>query len=104
MYILFKSQHRTMKKHTTTLLACFLACAPAFAAQQSTWSLFGGSAPAASTPDKDFVHPVSSPYYDEHSFVTNDVRGWAVYQKLPSSLAVNPALGVPGNKLSQGGS
>lgn len=43
--------------------------------------LFGDGKLDNPTGDNQFVAPVTSPYYNENSFVTNDVRAWFVYHK-----------------------
>lgn len=88
-----------MKKLPIILTLGAFAVSPLFAAQQAGWTVFGGKSGAvADKPEQDFVHPVTSPYFHEDSFVTNDVRAWAVYQKLPKTLAL-----AGGGSAPQGG-
>jgi hypothetical protein len=58
---------------------------PGFAmAQHANFVLFGTDNPAAKvTDDQKFVHPLTTPYYHEDSFVTTDVRAWYVYHSFP---------------------
>ncbi len=85
-----------MNKISTSLLTGLLAVSPLFAAQQANWSVFGGkSAAEAPKAEQDFVHPVSSPYFNEDSFVTNDLRAWGVYHKLPRTIALQGGGAAP---------
>lgn len=40
--------------------------------------------PAARPAENKFVHPVTSPYFHEDSFVNTDVRAWFVYHDFPN--------------------
>jgi hypothetical protein len=67
-----------------TLAAGALALPSVASAQHADFVLFGErSAQADDSPEHRFVHPVSSPYYHEDSFVTSDVRAWYVYHEVP---------------------
>jgi hypothetical protein len=46
-------------------------------AQQGGFTLFGEATPKISGDDA-FVHPVTSPYWHEDSFITTDVRAWYI--------------------------
>lgn len=56
-------------------------------AQHADFVLFGESNPQANEVPKEhrFVHPVTSPYFHEDSFVTTDIRAWQVYHDLPKT-------------------
>lgn len=51
--------------------------------------LFGDSKKPQVEPNTQVVHPVTSPYYNEDSFVTTDVRLWAVYHDFANSSIIN---------------
>lgn len=74
-------------------LALVLASCGAVSAQHAKFVLFGdgfkGQEPADFKPEHRFVHPVSSPYFHEDSFVTSDVRLYALYHKFPSGGVLN---------------
>lgn len=63
-----------------------LGFASAASAQHANFVLFGKPNPAAADvpAEHHFVHPLTSPYYHEDSFVTSDVRGWYVYHQFPN--------------------
>ncbi|MBB6428216.1 hypothetical protein [Algisphaera agarilytica] len=75
-----------------TLLAvlCVAALTPAAVSQHAGLVLFGDPNPAAAEvePMRKAVHPVTSPYYHEDSFVTTDVRAWFLYHDFPKSSAI----------------
>jgi hypothetical protein len=56
-------------------------------AQHADFVLFGEPDPeAAAVPEShQFVHPISSPYVHENSFITTDIRAWYVYHEFPNS-------------------
>lgn len=56
-------------------------------AQHAGFVLFGEPNPEAAkaTPEQRFVHPVTSPYFHEDSFVTTDIRLWYLYHDFPNS-------------------
>lgn len=64
-----------------------LAAATA-SAQHASFVLIGEPNPdaASAAPEHRFVHPVTSPYFHEDSFVTSDVRAWYVYHNFPDSV------------------
>lgn len=66
-----------------------LTQAPA-SAQHADYVLFGDPNPRAAEVPKEqiHVHPLTSPYYNEDSFVTSDVRAWYVYHDFPKSSAI----------------
>ena len=68
-----------------------LALASSAFGQHADFVLFGESNPAAANvpADHTFVHPITSPYFHEDSFVTSDVRGWFVYHDLPNDIALD---------------
>jgi len=57
-------------------------------AQSAKFVLFGDhNADGQAQADADkFVHPVTSPYFHEDSFVTSDVRAWYVYHNFPGKV------------------
>ncbi len=60
-------------------------------AQHANFVLFGDPNPdAANVSDSQkHVHPLTTPYYHEDSFVTSDVRLWYVYHDFPKSSVIN---------------
>lgn len=62
---------------TSVHLALVLAAGATLSASAQTFSLFNGQ---IDTPkgDDQFVVPVTSPYYNENSLITTDVRAWYV--------------------------
>lgn len=70
--------------------AAVLTSATLASAQHADFVLFGTNKPAAAVkPEQKFVHPISSPYFHEDSFVTSDVRAWFVYHNFPSGGVIN---------------
>jgi len=63
--------------------------APA-SAQHADFVLFGDPNPRAAEVPKEqkHVHPLTSPYFNEDSFVTSDVRAWFLYHDFPKSSAI----------------
>lgn len=51
--------------------------------------LLGDKTNPAVEPSDKFVHPVTSPYYNEDSFVGTDVRLWGVYHDFANSSLIN---------------
>ena len=79
-----------MLVNRATRIMCVLAfamLAQTSFAQHADFVLFGESNPRAKETPKEhrFVHPVTSPYFHEDSFVTSDVRVWQVYHKIPNT-------------------
>jgi hypothetical protein len=74
-------------RSTLVAAAMGLALTASAKAQHANFVLFGDPTPAAKeAPDNNkFVHPVTSPYYHEDSFVTTDLRLWAAYHDFPAS-------------------
>jgi len=64
-------------------------------AQHADFVLFGeADAAAAAVPaEQQFVHPVTSPYFHENSFVTSDVRAWYLYHQFDNDGLANGGLG-----------
>ncbi|XAL99329.1 hypothetical protein OT109_17335 [Phycisphaeraceae bacterium D3-23] len=79
-----------MPRFTTFSAVAVTAAALALpaAAQHADFVLFGEpDAEAADVPEnQQFVHPITSPYYHENSFVTTDVRAWYLYHDFPNSV------------------
>ncbi len=71
------------------LLSCLMIRASADA-QHADYVLFSDPNPrAAQVPDEQkHVHPLTSPYYNEDSFVTTDVRVWFLHHDFPKSSAI----------------
>jgi len=74
-----------------TLAALLAALASTAAqAQHANFVLFGSNGqPADAQPEDRFVHPVTSPYFHEDSFVTTDVRAWYAYQRFDGDSLIN---------------
>lgn len=70
-------------------LALVLLTAP-LAAQQADFVLFSDAerSLAEIEPHRKAVHPVTSPYYHEDSFVTSDVRAVFIYHDFPKSTTI----------------
>lgn len=68
-----------------------LAAGSAAHAQHAGFVLFGEpSEGASSVPETHrFVHPMTSPYFHEDSFVTTDLRGYFLYHDFPSGGVIN---------------
>lgn len=66
---------------------CVLAAVGSVQAQQGGFTLFGDAAPAIKG-DNAFVHPVTSPYWHEDSFITSDIRAWYVSHRFNDELGV----------------
>jgi len=60
------------------------------AAQHANFVLFGDANEQgkALSAERKAVHPITSPYYHEDSFITTDVRTWFLYQDFPKSSAI----------------
>ncbi len=75
---------------TITALAIAVAAGVAASAQaqHANFVLFGKPNPdaAAAPAENTFVHPLTSPYHHENSFVTTDVRAWFAYHSFPDSV------------------
>ncbi|MBI1336486.1 MAG: hypothetical protein GC164_05940 [Phycisphaera sp.] len=79
-----------MRHASTALLAILvgltLGLAPSTAsAQHAGFVLFGepNEAGRSLPAERVAVHPVTSPYYHEDSFVTTDLRAWYIYHNFP---------------------
>jgi len=74
-------------KTTPLIASILLLCLHAQAsAQHARFVLFGEPSQEADTaPEHRFVHPVTTPYFHEDSFITSDVRAWYVYHKFPGA-------------------
>ena len=79
---------RTLFAIVFTTLVCFVFTTPSAQAQHAKLVLFGEpSEAAADVPEShQFVHPVTSPYFHEDSFVTSDVRAWYLRHSIPTGL------------------
>lgn len=64
-------------------------------AQHAGFVLFGepDAAFAASPAENTFVHPCTSPYFNENSFITTDLRLWYAYQKFDDSTPLGDGHG-----------
>jgi hypothetical protein len=71
--------------------ASVLAAMSASAMAVDGFTLIGERSEAAKAvgAERRFVHPVTSPYFHEDSFITSDVRAWWVYHSFPQSIALN---------------
>lgn len=74
---------------TCALLAGLAGLLPvgSASAQHAGFVLFGEpDAAAASVPEnQQFVHPITSPYVHENSFITTDIRVWYLYHDFPNA-------------------
>ena len=78
-----------MGKSLCVLAAGALAlAASAASAQHAQYVFIGERNPEADqqTAEMKFVHPITSPYFHEDSFVTSDVRLWYLYHDFPSKV------------------
>ncbi len=82
-----------MKQPTLLLTAALLATASVSQAQNAGTVLFGENFKAAPE-EQRVVHPVSSPYFHEDSFITSDVRAWYATHTLPHNIALNGGHGT----------
>lgn len=66
------------------------AFAPAAEAQHANWILSGDPVQAGLDipADRRHVHPVTSPYTHENSFVTTDVRAWFINHEFPGDSGI----------------
>jgi hypothetical protein len=66
--------------------AVLMAAASAAQAQHAGFVLFGEPSEAGrvQATERKFVHPVTSPYFHEDSFITTDLRAWALYHDFPN--------------------
>lgn len=74
-------------------LAIASACASTASAQHAGFVLFGQPTEGVKgmDPSNRFVHPVTSPYFSENSFVTSDVRLVAMFQSFPDEVGPDDA-------------
>lgn len=77
---------------TASLIALLASAA---GAQHAKFVLFGDPDPAFANVPKDqyFVHPCTSPYFQENSFVTTDIRLWYAYQKFDNNTPLGDGHG-----------
>ncbi len=77
------------------LLTLTLLAALPTQAQYADFILFGEpDAEMASVPEEQqFVHPITSPYYHENSFITSDVRAWYLFHDFDNDGVANGGLG-----------
>lgn len=73
----------TLRNAQIGLLALLALAGTAGTALADVGPLFGGVLKPLKGDDQ-FVNPVTSPYYNENSFITTDLRGWFVYHKFNS--------------------
>jgi hypothetical protein len=73
------------------IAAAALALTSSAHAQHAGFVLFGQPNPegAAQAKQDRFVHPVTSPYFHEDSFVTTDVRAWALYHSFADNTIID---------------
>jgi len=86
---------RDMTRLTTPLMIAAAATGLALStqaasAQHADFVLFGDPNPAAAsqTANQKHVHPITSGYFHEDSFVTSDVRAWFIYHDFPKSSVI----------------
>lgn len=81
-----------MQRSPLTARLLLAACAAGFAgqarAQHADFVLFTDPDPAAAAQpaEQQFVHPITSPYFHENSFITSDVRAWYIYHQFPDTV------------------
>ena len=87
-----------MKRFTTLstrlfAAGCLTLLAGQASAQHTNFVLFGDpdAEMNAVAPEQQFVHPITSPYYHENSFITTDIRVWYLNHNFDGG--ANPALG-----------
>lgn len=75
--------HHTHLYRAVGAAALMLALCGSASGQHGKFVLFGDPDPAFTDAPKEhtFVHPCTSPYFNENSFVTTDLRLWYAYQK-----------------------
>lgn len=83
------------KTHHALAAAIIAFAAGTASAQHAKFVLFGDPDPAfAEMPaEHAAVHPCTSPYFNENSFVTTDLRFWYAYQKFDSSTPLGDGHG-----------
>ena len=90
-------QRITTTSHSRVVLFAAAACLSVTAltqnpasAQHADFVLFGDPNPRAAEVPKEqkHVHPLTSPYYNEDSFITTDVRAWYINHDFPQSSAL----------------
>lgn len=64
-------------------------------AQHADFVLFGDADPAAAAvpAEHQFVHPITSPYVHENSFITTDIRAWYVFHDFDAGGAATGGIG-----------
>ncbi len=72
-----------------TLLAAAALVSTIASVASADFVLFGDSKKPAVEPNNVFVHPITSPYYNEDSFVTTDLRLWGLYHDFANSSLIN---------------
>jgi len=83
----------TQIRSTTLAALCLLVMVfsqtPAYA-QHANFVLFGDPNPKAADIPKEqqHVHPLTSGYFHEDSFITSDVRAWFIYHDFPKSSVI----------------
>lgn len=83
-------------RKSALLAGLLLAALPSIASAQHTgFTLFGqpNSDGLNLAPERVAVHPVTSPYFHEDSFITTDLRPWFVYHNFPKSNAIGGGEG-----------
>lgn len=79
--MLTPSARRMLAAATAAFVAAVAVLPSAACGADGGFVLFGSDRPAAAVPaEQVFVHPITTPYYHEDSFVTSDVRAWFAYQ------------------------
>lgn len=88
-----------MNRHPNATLAlsalALAACSHTAGAQHAKFVLFGDPDPAFANAPKEhtFVHPATSPYFHENSFITTDVRAWYAYQNFDDNTPLGEGHG-----------
>lgn len=83
-----------MLRRTSALLLAVLGVSSVASAQSPAgFVLFGGQSEDAKAfaEESRFVAPLTSPYFNENSIVSSDVRAWAVYHSFDSDVGIDNA-------------
>lgn len=82
-----------MRPGSSLVIGALLAATSLASAQHADFVLFGkdfrGTPPADFKPEHRFVHPMTSPYFHEDSFVTTDIRGYFLLHNFPDGGVIN---------------
>lgn len=76
-----------IKKPLLAAVALALLAAAPTRAQHADFVLFGDADPemAAVPQEHQFIHPITSPYYHDNSFITSDIRVWYLFHEFSNN-------------------